>query len=151
MSKDMLENLWFDEFLSNVNDIAEALDVTLCYHRPTEEDAENVRALHQIIRTGKLSIPAESIALTLTRSQLEAAVAGLEAGNGLHFPRETQPDFAVVFGRPLNLGPYGVFLCVRELAIEENALEEDAISVKLRLASPILYRFMKFLPTGGSA
>jgi hypothetical protein len=132
--------------LSNLDEIAAVLNVPIRYSRPTIQDAENVKSVYQIIRTGELRIPGDSVVASLTRDQLRIAQEALAVGNGLHLPFEKPPDFSTVFGQSLDLGPYGVFLNVSELTPGESPGEADVFPVKLTLTRPVLYRFSRFLP-----
>ena len=141
----VIENPWFDEFICNVYEIAETLKVPIRYTRPTVQDAENVAILHQVVRTGDLSIPAESVGLNFTPDQLRIAQDGFASGNGLHMQFQIAPDFAQVFGQSFDLGQYDMFLSVSALTPETASPGNETILVKVTLAKPIVYRFPRFL------
>jgi len=139
---------WFDEFLEAVNEIADSLHQTITYTRPTAEDVENVKNIQQIVRTGMLSLVAESVGLNLTPEQLRVAQNAFQCGNGLHFSVTQSPDFAALFGRRLNLGLHEVFISPSALTPDNTSPEAEIIPVQVALAKPILYRFHDFLPNG---
>jgi hypothetical protein len=145
-SKRMIESPELDDFISDLYEIAETLKLPIRYNRPTRQDAENLEAIRQVLRTGELSISAESVNVNLTQDQVEIAQDALAVGNGLHLPFEKPPDFAVIFGQSLDLGPYSLFLKVSELALQASSLQDGTFPVKLILTQPALYRFARFLP-----
>jgi hypothetical protein len=143
--KGMIESPELDNFISDLYEIAETLKVPIRYSRPTRQDAENLEAIRQVLRTGELLISAESVNVNLTRDQVGIAQDALAAGNGLHLPFEKPPDFALVFGQSLDRGPYSVFLNVSELGLQASSPQDGTLPVKLTLKGPALYRFPRFL------
>ena len=144
--KGTIDSFELNAFISDLYEVAEALKVPIRYSRPTVQDAENVEALLQVIRTGEFSISAESVKLNLNAEQLCIARDGLAAGNCLYLPVRTGPHFAQIFGQALDLGPYDVFMSFSALTPQETSSDDERTPVQVTLTKPMLYRFPRFLP-----
>lgn len=136
---------YWGNFVEAAQEIAVALNDTLVWpEHPTKEDSIYVQLIREIVRTGRVSIPAETLTVTV------ATFPGVDLRDALGHQKTFRlnqiepPEFATVFCKTLDLGPYSIDLKAREFEVSTDKDDAAIHVVKIAPAEPLLYQFEKF-------
>jgi hypothetical protein len=91
-----------------------------------------------------VSIPVDAITLTIVPSPGVDIEQELRQRSTLRINQTDAPDFATVFGKTFDVGPYVMIVQPSELQISVPDDDPDARMVRIELAQPLLYQFEKF-------
>jgi TIR domain len=121
-----------DRFITDLHAIAEATKSEIIWKGDiSQDDAVHTGMLHQVIATGRVSIPDATIDVTLEASQHGKIQAGLEQGShGFTCRFSGPPDFGSVFGQAIDLGEYCVLL--RPTEVEASPIADNLVHVKIK-------------------
>jgi hypothetical protein len=91
-----------------------------------------------------VSISADDITVTVVPAPGTNIEQEWRQHTTLYLPQSEPPDFATVFGKTFDVGPYLVIVQPREL---ETSVPEDNPNsrvVRIMLAQPLIYHFERF-------
>jgi hypothetical protein len=138
--------VYWGKLIEAANEIAVALNEQLIWpEQQTRDDSTHLQLLLEVVRTGKVSIPGGTIALTMTPLPgIDIREALGRQGMFRIVDQVKPPEFATVFGKTLDLGPYSVTSKIREF--EVNAAEDgsNCQAVRITPAEPLVFQFEKF-------
>src|ERR1700722_5804122 len=142
---------YLDRFITALHEVALAFNEKITWASDrTRDDRIHLQFLHYIWGTGRVSVPADSITLTLVPSPGVNIKEILQQHHTLHINQSEAPAFATVFGKALDVGPYVLIVQPRHFEIIGSIKEPtDSSVVEIMLAQPLIYEFERFLRRGG--
>lgn len=139
-------DLYLDKFITALYEVAVAFNETITWTpNRTRDDSMHIQLLQEIVRTGQVSIPADDITLTVVPNPGTSIEDQLRQHPTLCITGQSEaPDFATVFGKTFDVGPY--LLIIQPRAFETSVPEDEPDSrvVRILLAQPLIYQFERF-------
>jgi len=139
------EELYLDRFITALYEVAVGLNETITWApNRTRDDSIHIQLLQQIVRTGQVSLSVDEITITVVPSPGVKVEDALQQGSTLRIDQSVAPDFATVFGKTLDVGPYFIIIQPREVALSVPKGEPDSRVIRIGLAQPLIYQFERF-------
>lgn len=137
--------LYLNKLITALYDIAVACNETITWPtKVTTDDRVRVELLHEIVRTGQVSIPADDITITVLPSPYLNFEDAMREHPMLCVTQAEAPEFATLFGRTFDVGPYSVVVQPREFDITVAEGQPDSRVVRIVPAQPLIYQFERF-------
>jgi TIR domain len=138
-------DLYLDKFIEALYEVAVAFNEKITWSaNRTRDDSIHIQALQEIVRTGQLSIPASEINITMVPMPGKSIEDELRLHSPLLITQSEPPDFATVFGKTFDVGPYVIVIRPQEFETSVPAGAPDTLLVRIVLAEPLIYQFEKF-------
>jgi hypothetical protein len=141
---DEVEAYWC-KFIEAANEVVVALNEQLIWpERQTREDGVHLQLLVEVVRTGKVSVLGSTLTATLK------PLAGIDIHKALaqhtmfRINRAEPPEFATVFGKTFDLGPYSVTSRIGEVDLNPVAGDPDCQVVRITPSEPLVFKFERF-------
>jgi hypothetical protein len=138
-------DLYLDSLIPALYEVALGFNDTITWTADrTRDDSIHIQLLQQVVRNGTVSIPADTITISLCRNP------GIDIDMELRSQRtfcigETEaPEFATVFGKTFDVGPHVITIHVREFEIVSAGDQSSPLIIKIRPDEPLIYYFERF-------
>ncbi|HEY3298788.1 MAG TPA: toll/interleukin-1 receptor domain-containing protein [Armatimonadota bacterium] len=126
-------------------EVATALNETLIWPEDfTMEDCSHIQLLRELVSTGRVLIPVKKIILNLMPSTGVDLNAALGESALVRVDLDNPPEFATVFGKTLNLGPYSIVIGPRHCEIVVDEHDSRLRIVSIAPAEPVFFQIEKF-------
>jgi hypothetical protein len=144
-SKPSETDLYLDDFVPALYEVAVAFNETITWGaKLTRADSINIQLLQEIVKTGQVSIQANDITVTLVPHPGVNIEDQLGQHPTLVLTQTEVPDFATVFGKAFDVGPYLLIIRAREFEISVPEDKPESRVVRIVLAQPLICQFERF-------
>jgi hypothetical protein len=138
-------DLYLDKLITALYEVAVAFNETITWPATrTRDDSIHIQILQEIVRTGRVSVPAEDITITLEPNPGVNIEDELRKHATLCFSQSEAPDFATAFGKTFDVGPYVVIIQPREFETSVPDGKPDSRVVRIVQPQPLIYQFERF-------
>ena len=145
ISKPSEADMYLDKFIAALYEVAVAFNEMVTWSPDrTRDDSLCLQRLQEIVKTGEVSIPADNITLTLVPTAGANVEDALHTSRTLCITQSDVSDFATVFGKTFDVGPYVIIIHPAEFEITVPDNQPDSRVVRIGLAQPLIYRFERF-------
>lgn len=139
------EEQYLDKFITALHEVALAFNEKITWAPDrTRDDSIHIQLLQEVAKTGRVSLPVDSITITLEPSPGVDIEQVLRQHQTLRIDQSEPPFFATLFGKAIDVGPYHVIVQPSgfEIALVEG--QPDSRSVRIALAQQLIYEFERF-------
>lgn len=138
-------DLYLDKFITALYEVALAFNETIIWApNRTRDDSIHIQLLQEIVRTGEVSLPVNDISITFVPTPDTNLEDELRQHSTLCISQSEAPDFAKVFGKTFDVGPYVLIVKPREFETSVPEDKPDSRMVRIVLAEPLIYQFERF-------